>query len=385
VDLPRIYLDNAATSWPKPDSVYRAVDEYQRLNGAAAGRGVYRSAQSAERVVSQCRKRLADLLGAKSPQQIIFTLNGTDSLNVGLQGILRPGDHVVTSVCEHNSVLRPLHALRSVDPSIAFDAVGCNSAGVIDPVEVRRAIQPNTRLLAFTHASNVTGALQPLREIGQIAKERGIFFLVDAAQSLGHLPLDVNELGCHLLASPGHKGLLGPLGTGLLYISPGVETELKPIRQGGTGTRSDEPEQPASLPDRYESGNLNVPGIAGLNAGVAWLLEKGLAEIHQHEAELRLQLVSELRQIPNVTVYGPSDSSQSVGVVSFNIGGFDPQEVAAALDAAAGLELRAGLHCSPLMHEALQTAPAGTVRASFGPFTTAADIAALVAAVREFA
>lgn len=385
MELPRIYLDNAATSWPKPDAVYQAVDEYQRANGAAAGRGVYRSAQAAERIVSQCRKRVADFLGVKSPQQIIFTLNGTDSLNLAIHGILRPGDHVVTSVCEHNSVLRPLHALRSADSSISYDTVGCNGEGIIDAEEVRRAIKSNTRLLAFTHASNVTGALQPIREIGLIAKERGILFLVDAAQSLGHLPLDVNDLGCHLLAAPGHKGLLGPLGTGMLYVAPGVEVDLQPIRQGGTGTRSDETEQPASLPDRYESGNLNVPGIAGLNAGVAWLQQRGLAAIHQHELELRHLLMSELRQIPSITVYGPSDCTLSLGVVSFNIAGFDPQEVAAALDAAAGLELRAGLHCAPLMHAAIGTAPVGTVRASFGPLTTTADIEALIAALRDFA
>jgi cysteine desulfurase/selenocysteine lyase len=187
-----------------------------------------------------------------------------------------------------------------------------------------------------------------------------------------------------LLAAPGHKGLLGPLGTGFLYIAPGVETELRPIRQGGTGTRSDQPEQPTTLPDRYESGNLNVPGIAGLNAGVAWLQERGLTAIHQQETELRSLLMNELLQIPGVTVFGPRDSNQAVGVVSFNIAGFDPQEVAAALDAAASLELRAGLHCAPLMHGALETSPAGTVRASFGPFTTAADVATLISAIREF-
>lgn len=385
MDHQRIYLDNAATSWPKPDSVYQAVDEYQRQNGAAAGRGVYRSAQAAERIVSQCRKRIADFIGAKSPERIIFTLNGTDSLNLALQGLLRPGDHVVSSVCEHNSVLRPLHAFQQSNQSITYDLVGCDEETLVDPDVVRRTLQPNTRLIALTHASNVTGALQPLREIGKIAAERGIYFLIDAAQSLGHLSLNVNELGCHLLAAPGHKGLLGPLGTGLLYIAPGVETELRPIRQGGTGTRSDQPEQPTTLPDRYESGNLNVPGIAGLNSGVTWLQERGVTSIRQHETDLRAQLVSELRQVPNVTVYGPRDNNQAVGVVSFNIAGFDPQEVAAALDAAAGLELRAGLHCAPRMHDALGTSPAGTVRASFGPFTTAADVATLISAIREFA
>jgi cysteine desulfurase/selenocysteine lyase len=381
--LERIYLDNAATSWPKPDSVYQAVDEYQRSNGAAAGRGVYRSAQAAERIVSQCRKRLADFVGATSPQQIVFTLNGTDSLNLALHGVLRAGDHVVSSVCEHNSVLRPLHALRE-SQQVSSTLVGCNREGVIDPAEVRSAIQPQTRLIALTHASNVTGAIQPLVEIGKIAAEKKVLFLIDAAQSLGHFPLNVNELGCHLLAAPGHKGLFGPLGTGLLYIAPGMEAQLQPIRQGGTGTRSDEPQQPTSLPDRYEAGNLNVPGIAGLNAGLAWLQERGVETVQRHETELRELLVSELTALPHVTVYGPRGEQPAVGVVSFNIRDFDPQEVAAALDAAAGLELRSGLHCAPLTHTALGTAPTGTVRASFGPFTTAEQIQTLIAAVRDF-
>lgn len=384
MNLPRIYLDNAATSWPKPDVVYQAVDEYQRHNGAAAGRGVYRSAQAAERIVSQCRKRLADFIGATSPQQIVFTLNGTDSLNLALQGVLRPGDHVVTSVCEHNSVLRPLHALRE-SKQVSSTLVRCNAAGVIDPAHVRAAITAQTRLIALTHASNVTGAVQPLVEIGKIAAEKKLLFLIDAAQSLGHFPLHVNELGCQLLAAPGHKGLCGPLGTGFLYIAAGLESQLQPIRQGGTGTRSDEPQQPTSLPDRYEAGNLNVPGLAGLNAGLEWLQERGIAAVQRHEADLREMLVSQLTLLPHVTVYGPPAGQPAVGVVSFNIREFDPQEVAAALDATAGLELRSGLHCAPLMHAALGTAPSGTVRASFGPFTTADQIHALIAAVRDFA
>ena len=379
----RIYLDNAATSWPKPDAVYYAVDNYQRHNGAAAGRGAYRSAQSAERIVSQCRKRCADLIGAATPQQIIFTLNGTDALNLALHGLLRDGDHLVTSVCEHNSVLRPLHALRQAR-SITFDAVGCDAQGFIDPDDIRRAVTARTRLIALTHASNVTGAVQPLAEVGRIAAERNVLFLVDAAQSLGHLALSVKELGCHLLAAPGHKGLLGPLGTGILYLAEEVKTELRPLRQGGTGTRSDDPQQPATLPERFESGNLNVPGIVGLNAGIGWLHEQGLTAFHKQELQLRELLLQSLSEIPGVTIYGPQTNQPAVGLVSFNIAGFDPQEVAAALDSAAGIEVRSGLHCAPLMHAGLGTAPGGAVRVSFGPFTTAGDIAAVSAAVRDF-
>lgn len=381
---PRIYLDNAATSWPKPDAVYRAVDDYQRSGGAAAGRGVYRSAQSAERIVSDCRRRIADLLDLSHPKQIIFTLNGTDSLNLAIHGLLRPGDHVVTSVCEHNSILRPLHALGETQ-QIETTIVGCDSRGYLDPAAIRAALRPNTRLIALAHASNVTGAVQPLADVGQIAADHGVLFLVDAAQSLGHLDASQRSLGWHLLAAPGHKGLLGPLGTGVLAIAPGIEEQLQPIRQGGTGSRSDDPEQPQTLPDRYESGNLNVPGIAGLGAGLSWLQERGFTAIQNHERELTGQLIGGLQSIAGVTIYGPPTDSPRVGVVSFNLAGFDPQEVAAAVDAVAGIEVRSGLHCAPRMHAALCTAPAGTVRASFGPFNSAADVEALLAAVRDFA
>ncbi|QDU30522.1 putative cysteine desulfurase [Anatilimnocola aggregata] len=379
---PRIYLDNAATSWPKPPGVYQAVDDYQRNNGAAAGRGVHRSAQAAERIVSQCRKRIADLLGAQSPEQIVFTLNGTDSLNLALHGVLKTGDHVVTSVCEHNSGLRPLRHLADTQ-GITFDTVGCDREGFINPAEVRSAIRPHTRLIALTHASNVTGAIQPLAEVGEIAAEKHVLFLVDAAQSLGHFGVSAGKLGCHLLAAPGHKGLLGPLGTGFLYLAPGMQDELSAVRQGGTGTRSDDDHQPESLPDKYESGNLNVPGIAGLSAGLAWLTEAGIDKIAGHERDLTQQLLSQLSELPPVTIYGPRSVERRVGVVSFNVAGFDPQEVAAGLDAVAGIEVRSGLHCAPRMHQALGTSPAGTVRASIGPFTTGDDIDSLVAALRE--
>ncbi|WP_425615493.1 aminotransferase class V-fold PLP-dependent enzyme [Anatilimnocola sp. NA78] len=378
----RIYLDNAATSWPKPPAVYDAVDAYQRNNGAAAGRGVYRSAQDSERIVAQCRQRVAALVGAKAAEQIVFTLNGTDSLNLALHGLLKPGDHVVTSVCEHNSVLRPLRFLEE-QIGLSFDVVECDGQGFINPDDIHRAIKPNSRLIALTHASNVTGAIQPVAAVGKIAAEKNVLFLVDAAQSLGHFPIDVNELGCHLLAAPGHKGLLGPLGTGILYLAPGTEKQLSPIRQGGTGTRSDDDRQPETMPDRYESGNLNVAGIAGLNAGLKWVAEQSLAQLAAHERELTEQLLSGLSENQAVTIYGPRSSENRLGVVSFNVAGFDPQEVAAGLDAVAGIEVRSGLQCSPRMHTALGTSPSGTVRASIGPFNTAEDINSLIEALRE--
>src|SRR5262245_56545511 len=229
--MKRIYLDNAATSWPKPEPAYRPLDRFQRQLGAPAGRSSYAEASEVERMIRSCRKKIADLIGASDPSRIIFTLNGTDSLNLALHGVLRPGDHVVTTVCEHNSVLRPLRFLAQRDVTTSY--VPCDGQGYVDPDNIRRVMTPKTRLIAMIHASNVTGAIQPAAEVGHIAAEQGVLFLLDAAQSLGHVPIDVSALGCHLLAAPGHKGLLGPLGTGVLYVAPGVEEHLLPLRQGG--------------------------------------------------------------------------------------------------------------------------------------------------------
>lgn len=380
----RIYLDNAATSWPKAEAVYQAVDGYLRQNGAAAGRGAYSDAVSAERLVSDCRRQIAQLIAVDDSNRIVFTLNGTDSLNTAIHGMLRPGDHVVTSVVEHNSVLRPLRFLKD-RLGIEVDYVGCDGEGIVNPDDIRQALRPNTRLIALIHASNVTGAIQPAQEVGRIAAEHGAYYLLDAAQSLGHVPIDVKQFGVHLLAAPGHKGLGGPLGTGVLYIAPGVEEVLLPLRQGGTGTRSDEDIQPEGLPERYESGNLNVPGIVGLRAGVAELLQTGLETLHTQETALTECLLTGLNKIPGLTLYGPASAAGRVGVVSFNLAGYDPRELASLLDANFGIQVRAGIHCAPRTHAALGTSPAGTVRASLGRYSTQADVDALVAALGEVA
>jgi cysteine desulfurase family protein len=381
--MKRIYLDNAATSWPKPEAVYAIVDRYQRELGAPAGRSVYREANEVERLVSDARRRVAQLLHVDDPARIVFTFNGTDSLNLALHGLLRPGDHVISSVADHNSTLRPLRYLQDAR-GVQFTLVGCDSAGFVDPDEIRRAIRSDTRLIALIHASNVTGALQSVADVGRLAHEHGLLFLVDAAQSVGHLPLDVAELKADLLAAPGHKGLLGPLGTGILYIGPGAEEHLTPIRQGGTGTQSDRAEQPATLPDRYESGNHNVPGILGLGAGAAYLQQRGLADIRCHDQELTERLIGRFLPIRGVTVHGPRELPRRVGVVSISVAGYDPQELAVLLDSACGIQVRAGLHCAALMHRSLGTADrGGTVRFSFGPFTTNEDIDAAAEAVEQ--
>jgi len=382
----RIYLDNAATTWPKPETVWQAVDDYQRQLGAPAGRSAYHEAAEVERLIGQCRQQLAALLGADGPQRIVFTLNGTDSLNQAIHGVLRPGDHVITSVCEHNSVLRPLrHWQDHGDVRVTY--VRSDGSGYINPDDVRQAIQPRTRLIALVHASNVTGAVQRLADVGRMAREAGVLFLVDAAQSLGHVPIDVTQMHCDLLAAPGHKGLLGPLGTGALYFAPGVEQQLVPTRQGGTGTRSDEDIQPTSIPDRYESGNLNVAGIVGLNAGVAEVQRRGLDAIGEHERQLTERLLAGLAEIRGVTLYGPRsyEPGRRVGVVSFNLEGFEPQELAALLDSTRSIQVRAGIHCAPRMHQTLGTSPRGTVRFSVGMFNTMEDLDAAVEVLREIA
>lgn len=380
----RIYLDNAATSWPKPEAVYTAADTWQRTNGAASGRGVTHHANETDRLIASARQGVARLMNVDDPRRIVFTLNGTDSLNLALHGLLRPGDHVVTTVCEHNSVLRPLAWLRE-HRGVSATYVPCDSLGFVSPAAIEAAITPATKLIALVHASNVTGALQPAEEVGQIASRHGCAFLLDAAQTLGHLPLDVQRLGCDLLAAPGHKGLLGPLGTGVLYLAPGIEERLEPLRQGGTGSRSDNDFQPTELPDRYESGNLNVPGIAGLAAGVNEILQQGLDAIARHQQALTTQLWGQLSEIPGLQLYGPPPDAPRIGVVSFNLAGWDPQELATLLDTQWSIQTRAGLHCAPKMHEALGTLPAGCVRASFGHFSTAEEVASLAAALRELA
>jgi cysteine desulfurase / selenocysteine lyase len=381
----RIYLDNAATSWPKPEAVYEAVDWYQRELGTTTGRGAYREADEAARRVRGTRERLATLLGVDEPNHIVFTTNGTESLNVAIHGVLRPGDHAITSVVDHNSVLRPLRFMQE-HQGVEVDRVPCGQDGIIDAEAVRRAIRPNTRLIALVHASNVTGALQPIVEVGGIAAEHGVMYLVDAAQSLGHLPIDVPSTGAHLFAAPAHKGLLGPSGLGILYLAPGCEQDVWPLRQGGTGTQSDEDRQPDALPEKYEPGNLNVPAVLGLGEAVSFLQQMGLDRVRQHGEHLTARMLEGFSRIDGVLIYGPQDPRRQVGVVSISLAGVDPRVVAAMLDSSHRIQVRAGIHCAPLMHQALQTADhGGTVRFSTSVFTTEDDVDAAIAAVGEIA
>ena len=381
----RTYLDNAATSWPKPALVYGVVDDYQRRLGVSAGRGGYAEAQEVGQAVEATRAAVARLIGAESPDRIVFTLNGTDSLNLAIHGILKPGDHVVTTVVEHNSVLRPLRRLEKHN-GVEVTRVGCNEFGIVSPDDIRDALRPNTKLIAVTHASNVTGAIQPVAKIGEIARERGILFLVDAAQSLGHVPLTVSGIGADLLAAPGHKGLLGPLGTGILYIRPGVEEVVDCVRQGGTGSASSSDDQPETLPEKYESGSHNAPGIIGLGAGIEYLEKRGLADIRQHSIDLTERLLAGLSNIPGVAVYGPRSAAGRIGVVSVTFADQVAPTVANRLEEEFRIQVRGGFQCAALMHRSLGTfEQEGTVRFSVGPFSTADDIDAAIEAARTIA
>lgn len=379
----RVYLDNAATTWPKPESVWRAMDGYQRGNGAAAGRGAYHHAVEAQRIVMEARRSVARLLNASDPRRIIWTSNGTDALNLALHGFLRPGCHVVATANEHNSVLRPLR-WWSDRWGARVDFALVDEAGYVQPEALARLLRDDTRLVVVNHASNVTGALQPLAALAAVVAAHGrATLLVDAAQTLGQIPWELDGNERLIVAAAGHKSLLGPLGTGLLYIGPGVESDLLPVRQGGSGTDSERDTPPDVLPERFESGNLNVPALAGLLAGLEFVQQRGVSAIAAHHRELADALRTGLAGLPGVQVIGPAAGSPTVGVVSCLVEGFEPQEMAAILDAEFGIETRAGLHCAPRIHAALGTIErGGAVRLSVGFATTASDIETALDAIR---
>ncbi len=372
----RIYLDNSATSFPKPPSVLQAMNHFATELGASPGRGAYAESRAAGALLDECRERINRLIGGADPRHVIFTLNASDALNLAIRGVLRPGDHAITTWMEHNSVLRPLNRLAETD-GIEQSRIQCDPrTGLVDPDDIARAIRPNTRLIALVHGSNVTGTLQPVAEVGRIARAHDIPFVVDAAQSIGHVPLDVEQSRIDLLAFPGHKGLLGPLGTGALYIRPGLERRMRTIREGGTGSVSELDVQPEFLPDRFEPGSHNAIGLIGLSAGVAWLLERGVDTLWAHEQELIALMTEGLREIPGLTLYGPAGTDHRTGVFSVRVAGIaEPQALSDRLEAEHGLLTRSGLHCAPLAHRTIGTADhGGTTRLSFGPFLSRADV-----------
>ncbi|MGQ9467446.1 MAG: aminotransferase class V-fold PLP-dependent enzyme [Anaerolineae bacterium] len=380
-----IYLDNAATSWPKPPQVLAAMVRFLTEVGANPGRSGHRLSVEAGRVVYAAREAVAELFHAPDPLRVVFGMNATEGLNLALRGLLRPGDHVVTSSMEHNSVMRPLRALER--EGISVTVVACSPEGSLDPRAVLEALRPETRLVVLNHASNVTGTLLPVAEVGRaLHRMRGPLLVVDAAQSGGAVSIDVQADGIDLLAFTGHKSLYGPMGTGGLIIGERVPLgEFRPLLRGGTGSRSEREEQPDFLPDMCESGTPNGVGLAGLEAGVRWVLEQGVEAIRAHEMALTQRLIEGLSAIPGVTVYGTRDPERQTAVVSFNIAGMEPSEVGMRLDEEYGIMCRVGLHCAPAAHRTIGTFPAGTVRFALGAFNTPEEVDAALRAVARLA
>ncbi|MCH2183335.1 MAG: aminotransferase class V-fold PLP-dependent enzyme [Mariniblastus sp.] len=379
---PFCYLDNAATSWPKPPAVMAAMNSFYTDLGVAAERSGSARAGTVDRAIQKCRHQIAAMLSAGQESSIVFGYNGTDVLNLALHGLLNRGDHVVASVAEHNSVLRPLEYLQQ-HSGITYSLAEADGHGVVCPEAVEQLVQSSTRLVCLAHVSNVTGAVQPVLEVGRICREHELLYLVDAAQSVGHFPIDVGEIGCDLLASSGHKGLLGPLGTGFLYLGGRIAPLIRPMRQGGTGTQSETMEHPNELPARLETGNLNSAGIIGLSAGVEHVANLGWQEIANHEREMSHQLIQGLSEIDQVRLVGHRAPQRS-GIVSFQVEGMDPGQVAGILDVSFGILVRSGLHCAPRMHASLGTLDGGgTVRVSPGMFNTAQDVQNMISAIQQ--
>lgn len=377
-----IYLDNAATSFPKPPVVIQAMSDFLERAGGNPGRSGHRLSIAAGRIVYDARETIAELFHARDPLRVIFTLNATHALNLALRAILRAGDRVVTTGIEHNSVMRPLRALERAGVPVAV--VPCARDGSLDLDAMRRAITPGTRLVVANHASNVVGTILPMAKIARLAHDAGARLLVDAAQTAGVVPIDIEAMRIDLLAFTGHKGLYGPPGTGGLVIGEEVDVAmLEPLWRGGTGSRSEFEEQPDDLPDKFECGTPNGVGIAGLGAGARFVLARGIETIRAHEVELTRALIEGLGTLPGVVVHGTRDAELQTATVSFTAANHRVSEIGLRLDEEFGVLCRVGLHCAPAAHRTIGTFPEGTVRFAASVFTTRDDIRAAVDAVRR--
>lgn len=376
-----IYFDNAATSRPKPSQAYTAVQKYMRNIGANPGRSGHRLSVEAARIIYDAREKLAKLFNVSDPLRIVLTKNATEALNIAISGFLKPGDHVITSSMEHNSVMRPLRAIEA--KGVSLTVIPCDKSGTIDPTQISMAIKKNTKAIFMTHASNVTGTIMPVSAVGRIARERDIVFCVDAAQTAGSCLIDVYKMNIDLLAFTGHKSLFGPSGTGGLYVREGLEKRIAPVYVGGTGSRSELEVQPDFMPDCYEGGTPNTAGIAGLLAGAKFVLSKGIVRIKKKEEKLTKQFIEGVKNLPGIIVYGPSSEEERIPVVSFNVEDIDPAEVALKLDEKFNIMSRSGLHCAPSAHKTIGTYPTGTVRFSFGYFNTLREIDKSIEALKQ--
>jgi len=375
-----IYLDNAATSWPKPPEVPKAMTDALERAGGNPGRSGHRLSIAAARVIYDTREEIARFFGISNPLRVIFTGNATHAINLALKGILKPGDHVVTSSIEHNAVMRPLRSLEK--QGVRLSIVPCAPDGSLDPGDFAKAVNPGTRLVVMTHVSNVVGTLLPITEVASIVHQAGALLLVDAAQTAGVIPIDMPATGIDLLAFNGHKELQGPPGIGGLVIADNVDaSQIDPLIRGGTGSRSESEEQPDDLPDKFESGTANLAGIAGLGAGLKWITDRGIDEIGEHMKKLSQVLIEGLSALPEVKLYGTLDPERSVAIVSFTVIGKQVSEIGLRLDEEYGVLSRVGLHCAPAAHKTIGSFPEGTVRLAPGVFTTMDDIQEAIQAI----
>ncbi|NUO07934.1 MAG: aminotransferase class V-fold PLP-dependent enzyme [Candidatus Brocadia sp.] len=377
-----IYLDNAATTFPKPETVYKTMDAFYRTLGANPGRSGHRMAVAAEKEIEDTRAIVARLFGIKDSKRLILTFNATDAINMGIKGLLKPAEHAITTYLEHNAVSRALNGLEKKN-IITVTKVRNSPEGLINPGDIKNAITPKTRLIVMTHAPNVLGTIQPIREIGRIAREHDVIFMVDAAQTAGVCEINVEDDYIDMLAFTGHKGPLGPTGTGGLYV--GERLTLEPWREGGTGFEPASLSQPEELPFKLESGTPNTVGIAGLRAGIEYVLSKGISAIRTHEQNLTNRLIHALKRDQRFVLYGTTDISKKVGILSINVKGFKPAEVGGILDQSFDIAVRPGLHCAPFAHQMLGTFPDGTVRISPGCFNTEKEIDQLITALDKIA
>ncbi len=368
-----IYLDNAATSFPKPSKVYEEAMNCMKNYCANPGRGSHNMAIKSALKVMEARDLISEIFNIKNPFSIVFTSNATEALNIAIKGLLKRGDHVISTVIEHNSVLRPLNLMAK--SGIEVTLISSDKAGFINPLDIKDEIKLNTKAIIVNHASNVLGSIQDINSIGKIAKTYGVIFIVDVSQSAGSISIDVERDNIDLLAFPGHKGLLGPQGTGALYVKEGIE--LKSFKEGGTGSSSNSMEQPYELPDKFESGTLNTPGIAGLCEGLKFIKKIGIENIYREEMQLMEQLISELKKLDFINIYGGTLLKNRVSVLSINIEGIDASVVGEKLNDA-DIAVRTGYHCAALIHKVIGTEYRGTVRISPGCFNTSKDIDELI-------
>jgi len=368
----RIYFDNAATSWPKPDVVMKAMIDFNNNIGSNPGRSGHHLSIEAGRTLFEARENAAELFNIDDPLRISLTSNITHSINIILRGYLKQGDHVITSSMEHNSVMRPLRDMEQ--RGVELSVIKCDDAGRLDPGDIKKSIRSNTKILILTHASNVTGTVMPVKEAGEIAAQHGILFCVDSAQTAGVLDIDVEDLKIDILCFTGHKGLMGPMGTGGFYLRKGLEVLIDPLMSGGTGSLSEYEKQPEFMPDKYEAGTLNAIGFAGLASGIRYILDTGVADIRNRENALTGYFLDSLKNRKGIKIYGTDDLKGRTSVVSFNIDGVTPSDAAYIFDEEYGILSRPGLHCAPSAHRTMGSYPGGTNRFSFSFYNSLEEV-----------